>query len=244
MSAIAIIMARGGSKRIPRKNIRTFCGRPMVTWPIVYAQDSNLFKEIIISSDDEEIVAVAQKAGASCHALRPANISNDYATTADVMNYELSEYKSRLGALPTFCCCLYGTSALASAELLKQGLSELQRRGAELLMAVLPYAHPIERALQFDPQGLICYRQPECALTRTQDIAPSYHDTGLLYWFRPDIFFSYGGKDFAPMRKTAFVLPSRSVVDIDTEEDWEFAERIVQYRSLLGNTLLYGDRKK
>jgi N-acylneuraminate cytidylyltransferase len=225
-TVLAVVMARGGSKRVPRKNVRLFLGRPMVAWPVAHAVGSGLFSHIIISTDDWEIADAAIVAGAVIHGLRPASFSDDHARTADVLRYELECFKKRESALPDLCCCLYGTSALAVPNILHQGRDALQKRNAEFLMAVIPYGHPIERALCFDDAGLVQYRQPEFVLTRTQDIQPSYHDSGLLYWFRPEAFFRYGGDSFAPLRKTAIVLSPRQAVDIDTEEDWELAEII------------------
>lgn len=237
---LAVIMARGGSKRIPRKNARNFCGRPMVAWSVAHAANCGLFSQIVISTDDREIADIAAAAGASMHGLRPEALSNDYATTADVLLHELKSCKQREGALPELCCCLYGTSAMAFPNVLLQGMNTLLDSGAEMLMAVIPYGHPIERALQIDDFGLAQYRQPEFALTRTQDIRPSYHDSGLLYWFRPDAFLRHGGKNFAPLRKAAIVVSPRHVVDIDTEEDWEFAEALATKHGLSPAALRVG----
>ncbi len=228
----AIIMARGGSKRIPRKNARHFCGRPMVTWPVAHAVASCLFSHLVISTDDDEIADVAVAAGATMHGLRPAEFGNDHATTADVLQYELECFKQREGMLPELCCCLYGTSAMAFPETLRQGVNTLLAGDAEMLMAVIPYGHPIERALYIDDFGLAEYRQPEFALTRTQDIRPSYHDSGLLYWFRPEAFLRHGGTSFAPLRKTVLIVSPRQVVDIDTEEDWTLAETLAERHGL------------
>lgn len=229
---LAVIVARGGSKRIPRKNARSFRGRPMVAWPVTHAGNSNLFSQIAISTDDQEIADIAVAAGASMYGLRPEALSNDYATTADVLLHELQGFKQREGVFPELCCCLYGTSALAFPDALRQGMKTLLDSGAEMCMAVIPYGHPIERALQIDDSGLAHYRQPEFALTRTQDIRPSYHDSGLLYWLRPDAFLRHGGKSFAPLRKAVIIVSPRQVVDIDTEEDWEFAEMLAERHGL------------
>jgi len=229
---LAIIIARGGSKRIPRKNTRLFLGRPMVAWPMAHAVTSNLFSHIIISTDDQEIAGIAIASGAAMHGMRPAALSNDYATTADVLNYELECLKKREGRLPDLCCCLYGTSALAFPHILRQGRDALKEKGSEFLMAVVQYGHPIERALFFDESGLVQYRQPEFAATRTQDIKPSYYDSGLFYWFCPEAFLRHGGKNFACLRKTAIVVSLHHSVDIDTEEDWGLAEILAERNGL------------
>jgi N-acylneuraminate cytidylyltransferase len=230
--SLAVIMARGGSKRIPRKNARLFLGRPMVAWPAAHAVASGLFSHIIISTDDREIADAAIASGAAMHGLRPVALSDDHATTADVVRYELECFKQREGMLPDVCCCLYGTSALAFPDILRQGFDALHEKNAECLMAVIPYGHPIERALYIDDSGLAHYRQPEFALARTQDIKPSYHDSGLLYWFRPEAFLRHGGNSFAPLLKTAIIVSPRQAVDIDTEEDWERAEILARRRGL------------
>ena len=229
---LAVIMARGGSKRVPRKNARPFLGRPMVAWPVGHAVASGLFSRVVISTDDREIADAAVASGAALHGLRPAALSDDHAGTADVLNYELECFKKREGGSPDLCCCLYGTSALAFPEILRQGRDALLERNAEFCMAVIPYGHPIERALQFDDSGLAQYRQPEFVPVRTQDIRPSYHDSGLLYWFRPEAFLRHGGTSFVPLRKTAIIVSPRQAVDIDTEEDWELAEILAGRRGL------------
>ena len=229
---LAVIMARGGSKRVPRKNVRPFLGRPMVVWPVAHAVTSELFSHIIISTDDQEIADLAITSGAAMHGLRPAAISDDHAGTADVLKHELECFKKREGALPDLCCCLYGTSALAFPKVLRQGRDTLIEKNAEFLMAVIPYGHPIERALYFDGSGLAHYRQPEFVAMRTQDIKPSYHDSGLLYWFRPEAFFRHDGNNFAPLRKTAIIVSPRQAVDIDTEEDWDLAEILAERHGL------------
>ena len=223
---LAVIMARGGSKRVPRKNVRLFLGCPMIAWPVAHAVASDLFSHIIISTDDREIADAAIASGAAMYGLRPAAFSDDHADTSDVLRYELECFSAREGMLPDLCCCLYGTSALALPEVLLQGINTLQERDAELLLAVVPYVHPIERALCFDDSGMAHYRQPEFVAMRTQDIKPSYHDSGLLYWFRPEAFFRHGGTSFIPMRKTAIIVSPRQAVDIDTEEDWQRAEQL------------------
>ena len=231
---MAVIMARGGSKRVPRKNARLFHGRPMAAWPVAHAKASGLFSHIIISTDDQEIAEAAVASGAALHGLRPAALCDDYADTSDVLRYELECFKTREGALPDVCCCLYGTSALALPDMLRRGLNALHEKNAELLMAVIPYGHPIERSLRFDDSGLLYYRQPDFFAMRTQDIQPSYHDSGLLYWFLPEAFFRHGGDSFMPLRKTAVIVSPRQAVDIDTEEDWELAEILAGRQGLGG----------
>lgn len=229
---IAIVLARGGSKRIPRKNARPFCGKPMVCWPVEHALGSGLFRDVIISTDDAEIAEKAAASGASFYALRPAKLSDDYATTADVLRHELEAYELREGSLPKLCCCLYGTSALVTARVLIEAEQLLRRTKAQLVMAVIHYGHPIERALKFDAFGMVHYRQPDFVPVRTQDIPPSYHDAGLFYFFDVRAFMEAGGASFIPLEKAAIEMSSRNAVDIDTEEDWEFAELLAKKNGL------------
>ncbi|WP_338033311.1 pseudaminic acid cytidylyltransferase [Desulfovibrio mangrovi] len=231
-NALCIVMARGGSKRVPRKNIRPFCGRPMVEWPIRAALESGVFSSVIMSTEDAEIARVAEACGASIPFLRPAHLADDFSTTADVLLHALQRLRQSSGTLPQYCCCLYGTSALVTPQFLRKGLEQLSTRRCELVMAVAEYAHPIERSLQFSDDGTVFYRQPEFVSVRTQDIKPSYHDLGLFYWFSTEAFLREGGTSFLPLSKSAIVVPRSVAVDIDTEEDWAFAELVARSQGL------------
>ena len=231
-SACSIVMARGGSKRIPRKNARSFCGLPMVAWPVTHAVKSGLFSEVVISTDDEEIASVACEHGASFYGLRPAALSNDFAITPAVLQYELKEIEKRTGTMPKVCCCLYGTSIFASPERLHLACEALKKQDCDFVMAVLEYSHPIERALQFDKAGHLVYRQPEFMSRRTQDIVPSYYDTGMLYVFNVETFFEQKCT-FLQMRRRAIIVCSNEAVDIDNESDWVLAEQLAIMQNLL-----------
>ncbi len=228
---IAIITARGGSTRVPRKNVRPFCGRPMVAWPTRAACVSGLFSRVIISTDNEEIAAAAMQEGAERPYVRPPELADAHSTTTQVLRHDLAEIKNQTGRLPAFCCCLYGTSAMVTPKILTQALDMLRRPDIELVMAVIRYGHPIERALQFDAAGKLRYRQPEFVPVRTQDIAPSYHDAGLLYFFNVRAFME-GDGTFLPLTKTAIEVSAREIVDIDTEEDWDMAETLAKQKGL------------
>lgn len=226
--AVAFVLARGGSKRVPRKNVRLFHGKPMVAWPVFHAMRSDLFSSVIISTDDREIADAAVAEGAVFFGPRPNDLSNDYATTADVLAHELDEHESRTGNLPTVCCCLYGTSAFISVDLLRQGRAYLDNQAVEMVMTVSAYGHPIERALIFNATGNVDYRTPEFALARTQDIPISYYDTGLMCWFKTDALRKKGRHSFLPLQKTAVAVPDYLAVDIDTEDDWLRAELLAK----------------
>lgn len=231
-NAIAVILARGGSTRVPRKNVRPFCGRPMVAWPTRTACASGLFRRVIISTDDEEIADAAMREGAERPFIRPAEFADAFSTTADVLFHALKELGNEKGQQPEWCCCLYGTSALVSSELLKKAALLSREEGTELVMAVTRYSHPVERGLAMDESGLLHYLHPECASMRTQDFTPAWHDTGLLYWFSVSAFIQNGGQSFVPLKKRALPVSSLDAIDIDTEADWEFAEQVARYRGL------------
>ncbi len=230
--ALAVITARGGSSRVPRKNIRLFCGRPMVAWPTRAACTSGLFQRVVISTDDEEIAAAAQAEGAERPFARPPELADAHSTTADVLRHALQTLQCQTGSLPPWCCCLYGTSALVTPAMLHRAAALAQKEGTELVMAVTPYSHPIERGLTLDDSGLLRYLRPECVSMRTQDFTPVWHDAGLLYWFSVPAFLSEGGHSFAPLQKRALPVSALEAVDIDTQDDWEFAEIVARYRGL------------
>lgn len=231
-AAIAIITARGGSSRVPRKNVRLFCGRPMVAWPTRAAQASGLFQRVIISTNDEEIAAAALAEGAERPFVRPPELADDHSTTAEVLRHSLLTLQRQTGSLPSWCCCLYGTSALVTPAMLRRAAELAQKDGTELVMTVTPYPHPIERGLTVDDSGLLRYLRPECVSMRTQDFPTVWHDAGLLYWFSVPAFLDGGGQSFAPLQKRALPVTALEAVDIDTQDDWEFAEIVARYRGL------------
>ncbi len=231
MQDLCIVMARGGSKRVPRKNVRLLEGEPLVSWPVRAAVASNLFQEVVISTDNEEIAQAAIAAGAIFPFRRPDSVSDDYSNTADVLRVALSQWERASGSLPDFCCCLYGTSAFVKPSDLHTAKALLA--STECVMAVTPYEHPIQRAITLTQDNCIHYIQPEFVKSRTQDCPPTYHDVGLLYYFSTKAFFAAGAKSFLPLRLKAVVVPRTIAIDIDTEEDWAIAEALA---SLQGDT--------
>lgn len=226
---IAFILARGGSKRIPRKNIRSFHGLPMIAWPIRAALTSGLFGTVIVSTDDQEIADTAQAFGAQCPSLRPGSLADDFSTTVDVLRYLVQEFASPGEELCSDFCCLYGTSGFVTPEILREGKQLLELPGTECVMAVSQYAHPIERALHKDPTGMLRYRNPDAAALRTQDICASYHDLGLMYWLRTLSFIAMPGDSLSDLRIRPLVVPQHRAVDIDVEDDWAFAEHMADF---------------
>ena len=224
MQDLCIVMARGGSKRVPRKNVRLLQGKPLVSWPVRAAVASNLFQAVVISTDDEEIARAAIAAGATFPFRRPDSVSDDHSTTADALRVTLTQWKDLTGTLPDFCCCLYGTSAFITEKYLREGRALLS--DAECVMAVTPYEHPIQRAMTVSPGGGLTYLQPEYVKWRTQDCPPAYHDVGLLYYFSVRAFFASGAESFLSMHLKAIIVPRTSAIDIDTEEDWILTEAL------------------
>lgn len=218
---VAVIPARGGSKRIPRKNIKLFCGKPMIAWSIEAAIASGCFDKIIVSTDDQEIADVAQEWGADVPFLRPAVLADDFAGTLPVIKHAVHEM-SGLDMVAEHVCCLYATAPFVTAEALREGLRTLENTDASYAFSVTSYTFPIQRSLRLDPQGRVSMFHPEHSLTRSQDLEEAFHDAGQFYW----------GKCAAWLAETpifsreaaAVVLPRYRVQDIDTQEDWLRAE--------------------
>ncbi len=227
---LAIIMARGGSKRIPKKNIRDFAGKPMITWPIKTALKSGLFSEVVVSTENEEISQIAQNYGAKVPFVRPQMLADDFATTAKVLQHALLTLSENTSSLPRHCCCIYGTSVFLTQDLLQSGYDKLQSENIDCVYTVTKYSHPVERSLFFDNDNLLQYNQPDFLNTRTQDIRATYYDIGLFYWVDIKAFLENSEQAFTSLRKSAVVVPHFSAVDIDTEEDWIFAEKLIKIR--------------
>jgi len=228
--ALCIIPARGGSKRIPRKNIRPFCGRPMPAWAVDHARASGCFEEIMVSTDDPEIAHAARVCGATVPFLRTNETASDHATTAEVLLEVLLAYHD-LGRLPELACCLYPTAALLDPDRLREGKDRLvSSPELEGAVSVLPYPHPIQRALAIRG-GMLAWVHPEYALARTQDLEPTFHDAGQFYWFRTASFLAT--RQLLGPRTAPILLNHDEVCDIDTEADWARAEKIFLIRHLV-----------
>ncbi len=221
MPAVAIITARGGSKRIPRKNIRPFLGKPILHYSIEAARRAGCFAEVMVSTDDAEIADVARAAGAVVPFFRSAKTSDDRATTADVLVEVLDEYRRRDRDFDT-ACCIYPTAPFITAETLATGYQLLQDNPeAETVVPVVQFSFPILRGLKIE-DGRLQFIWPEHMMTRSQDLAPAYHDVGQFYWFRTAPFLRE--RRLFTERTLPIVLPERVVQDIDNEEDWVIAE--------------------
>jgi pseudaminic acid cytidylyltransferase len=219
-NAVAIIPARGGSKRIPRKNIRNFLGNPIIKYSIDIAIQSGLFDEIMVSTDDFEIAKISRKFGAQVPFMRSARTSDDTATTAEVLREVLLEYQSR-GRVFENACCIYPTAPLMSADRLKQGYNLLREYQAESVIPVVRYSYPIQRALKIEKEMLTMI-WPENVNTRSQDLMQTYHDAGQFCWFKVENFIM--SQQLFNKRTVPLVIPESEVQDIDTIEDWQIAE--------------------
>jgi pseudaminic acid cytidylyltransferase len=226
---IAIIPARGGSKRIPRKNVRDFCGRPMIEWSIVRARESGCFSRIVVSTDDEEIAAVAVAAGAEVPFLRPADLADDYTGTVPVVRHAI-ETLILEGCAPAFVCCIYATAPFLRVDELRKGLDFLRSPGAVFAYSVTTYAFPIERALRIRDDGLLEMMNPGNAAMRSQDLEERFHDAGQFYWGRTSAWMS--GLPVLSSPAVPVVLPRYRVQDIDTPDDWVRAELMFSALSL------------
>lgn len=222
---ICIIPARGGSKRIPRKNIREFCGKPMIAWTIETALASGLFEHIVVSTDDCEIAGIASSLGADVPFVRPPDLANDHATTRSVVNHAIHEALGLWGPIH-LVCCLYATAPLVRVADLSASLQSLVSSGRDFVFSVTSYSFPIQRALRMLPQGGVELVQPGHGLTRSQDLEPLYHDAGQFYWGYVQAFLQK--KDMYSDRAMPFFLPRYRVQDIDTLEDWARAEWLMQ----------------
>lgn len=225
MSRIAVIPARGGSKRIPRKNIREFNGKPMIAWSIEAAAASRCFDEIIVSTDDQEIAECARRYGATVPFMRPAALSDDYTPTIPVVQHAIEHAKSRLPDLSAVCC-IYATAPFLQADDISAALNELQATNARFVFSATSYSFPIQRAIRLLETGQVEMFNPAQFNTRSQDLEPAYHDAGQFYWGTVNAWAS-GAPIFSDQSRV-LILPRHRVQDIDNPEDWRQAELIAQ----------------
>ena len=218
---LAVIPARGGSKRIPRKNIKPFGGLPMIAWSIRAAMASGCFERILVSTDDDEIAQVANAHGAETPFMRPAHLSDDHTGTMPVVAHAI-EWQNAHGDAAQEVCCIYATAPFLEPTDLQRGYDTLQRTGADYAFAVTSFAFPIQRAIRITAQERVQMFQPEHFATRSQDLEEAWHDAGQFYWGRAQAWLTQQplfSKHAAPVR-----IPRSRVQDIDTPEDWERAE--------------------
>lgn len=228
---LAVIPARGGSKRIPRKNIRPFGGLPMIAWSIRAAAESGCFDRILVSTDDAEIAQVAREHEADVPFVRPAELSDDHTGTIPVIAHAVT-WQSENGPAASEVCCIYATAPFIRAADIRKGLRTLHKTGADYVFSVTSYPFPIQRAIRVTPEGRVAMFQPEHFNTRSQDLEEAWHDAGQFYWGRADAWLA-GTPIFSPA-SAPIPLPRHRVQDIDTPEDWQRAEMMFKAAADIG----------
>lgn len=229
--SVAIITARGGSKRIPRKNIKPFLGRPILEYSIEAALRAELFQEVMVSTDDEEIAQVAQRAGARVPFFRSADTANDYATTADVVAEVLMSYEQS-GMRFRTACCIYPTAPFVSADTIRTAMLLLEREQADCVIPVVRFSFPPQRGVVVR-EGKLSPMWPENMAKRSQDLEPLYHDCGQFYCLNVESFQRQ--KAIWMENAVPLIQDEKYVQDIDTPEDWEIAE--MKYQLLMNKTM-------
>jgi N-acylneuraminate cytidylyltransferase len=228
MKSVCVIPARGGSKRIPHKNIRSFCGRPIIAWSIDAALASGVFDEVVISTDDPAIADVGRALGAQVPFMRPAELSDDHTGTVEVIQHAIAELEAQ-GRQSELVCCLYATAPFVTAEALREARSRLVEGKWEYAFPVCTFDFPVQRALRLSPTGGVESRWPEFALSRSQDLEELVHDAGQFYWGKADAWRA--GRPVYGLKSTSIRVSRAVAQDIDTEEDWEIAEALFQLRA-------------
>lgn len=215
MKNLCIIPARGGSKRIPRKNIRNFLGKPIIAYSIEAAIDSGLFSEIMVSTDDQEIADIAIKYGAKVPFLRSEEASNDFTPLKDVIEEVKHKYQNS-GSDFDHICCILPTAVFVHSDLLNESYKLMIQQNFDSVRPIVQFGYPIQRAFRLKDNKVEMFH-PEFLLTRSQDLEKAYHDAGMFYWMKYSV--GLGGDN-----KGGFVISERFAQDIDTEEDWSLAE--------------------
>lgn len=231
---IAIIPARGGSKRIPRKNIKHFCGQPMLAWSIDAARLSGCFDHILVSTDDNEIAQVARHHGAEVPFMRPAALSDDHTGTTPVIAHAIDWVNEHIGSV-SHACCIYATAPFVQGDDLRRGLTQLDQSGADYVFSVTSYPFPIQRALRITGQQRVEMFNPKHFNTRSQDLAEAFHDAGQFYWGQAAAWLA--GKPLFAQGAVPAILPRHRVQDIDTLEDWARAEWLFKAMQAQGSAV-------
>ncbi len=220
MKSLAIIPARGGSKRIPRKNIKDFLGKPIIAYSIEAALKSDCFDEVMVSTDDAEIAEIAKEYGAKVPFMRSAKTADDFATTVDVL-LEVLEAYAKQGQHFDYLCCIYPCAPLIQTKDLKKSFTHLFEKEKDSVIPIVPFSFPIQRAFKTDNQELH-YIYPEHEKARSQDLEPAYHDAGQFYWIKTKALQAY--KSLVLKQSTYIKLEPEYVQDIDHMSDWRLAE--------------------
>lgn len=229
MGALAIITARGGSKRIPKKNIKEFSGKPIIAYSIEAALESGIFDEVMVSTDSEEIADIAVQCGAKVPFMRSAAASDDFATTNDVLKEVVAEYASR-GIQFDYVCCLYPTAPFITRNKILEAFNLLKNNDVDQVVPVVRFSFPPQRCYVINKEGNLVYKWPENQSKRSQDLEPFYHDAGQFYFYNARVF--YDEKKPTDFLSKAYELSDLEVQDIDNIEDWKIAE--IKYKLMLG----------
>jgi pseudaminic acid cytidylyltransferase len=221
--SICVIIGRGGSERVPRKNIRLFCDKPMIYWPIKAIQESGLFERIIVSTEDLEIIEVAKSFGVDAPFIRPASLANSTTSTLDVVRDSLT-WLNEHGEFPKVTCCAYASSPFINAKTIKKALEVVTETEVDYAFPVVSYPHPVQRAFSLDQTGHINLLQEQFVSFRTQDLTDSYHDAGQFYCGRSEVWLE--GKEILASQAYGIPVSRWEACDIDTMEDWRYAEKL------------------
>lgn len=222
---IAIIPARGGSKRIPRKNIKLFCGKPIIAYSIMAAQKTKLFDRIIISTDDHEIASIALEWGAEVPFMRPPNLADDYTTTLEVINHAIN-WLNKNDDFYDYACCIYPTAPFIRISDLKKGYELLKNNDFYFSFPITTFPSSIFRSLKLTENNNLKMFWPEHLNTRTQDLPEAYHDVGQFYWGKTEAFLKTSS--IFEEHSSPVIIPRHLAQDIDTPEDWTQAELVYQ----------------
>lgn len=218
---LAVIPARGGSKRIPRKNIKNFADKPMIAWSIEAALESRCFDRVLVSTDDVEIADMAQSLGAEVPFVRPPELSDDHTGTTPVVAHAI-RWQGENGVPAAQVCCIYATAPFIQAQDIQSGLAQLQNSGADYAFSVTSYAFPIQRAIRITSEQRVEMFQPDHFNTRSQDLEEAWHDAGQFYWGKASAWLAQ--TPVFSRHSSPVYLPRHRVQDIDTPEDWVRAE--------------------
>lgn len=219
--SVAIITARGGSKRIPRKNIRDFCGKPIIAYSIEAALKSEVFDIVMVSTDDEEIADIARKYGAEVPFMRSEKTASDFATTADVIKEVLARYKE-MGEEFEYACCIYPTAPFITPERLREAMNLMKENNPVEVIPVVAFSFPPQRCFVINDDGYMGYKYKEFKNMRSQDLEKQYHDAGQFYVYNVDKYLELAGNISDGLMP--IILSELEVQDIDNEEDWKVAE--------------------
>lgn len=233
---IAIITARGGSKRIPHKNIKDFCGKPIIAYSIEAALESKVFSEVMVSTDSIEIAEIGRKYGANVPFMRSEETSGDYATTSDVIIEVLKEYGKR-NRIFKYAACLYPTAPFITAERLRQAMGIMEKENPIEVIPVVQFSFPPQRCFIWDKEETMCYKYKEYIESRSQDLEQQYHDAGQFYIYNIEKYIALGGKVENGIKP--IIVSELQVQDIDSIEDWKIAE--LKYQ-LMQEGLLWKER--